>query len=757
MCQQRINQVAFLAMFFAHCAGSTHALAADASIGGFIPFIGIGLTDQFKTLDDVDLGGTFFIADPSNTIGGAQLGIAGTPYYDLAILDTGAATHILTQQAFAGFDLANPAPAKNFEGTEIQTIGGVNGLIDLDINDALGVYAAGLGDLDPASTSQILKMNSAKLRGQTSFATLTAPSQWQLPNIIGLPMAAQHAIAILNSEPQIFEYQGRTMRTPQVELRNLGSGGGGILRRTSLKLRPGIGFIQGPLYVFNLGLDDILGGELEFHEDPASPTVVENAGLFVEVDLVRGALGFQDKELLLDTGADLTVISQLMAKRLGFDAVLDTPDFFLEVEGVDAVLGGVPGIFLDELNIDTIGGSFTLHNVPVAVIDLPNPNDPGNTLDGILGMHVFNGRNIVIDANPAIGQGGNAPSLYISDPITKNNNWATAAASGSWTVGGNWSPAETPDVLSDTTVANVSGGNQTATLASDATVFRLTVAGTPTADMTVRIDAGATLTTFGETLLEQRGRIELAGGKLDAQFVNIVGGVLTGSGDVFVGTGPIRSPVRNISGRVEPGTELGGLMSIDGDFTNLAGGTLAIDLAGTTAESQYDVLDVSRIAFLGGTLEVRLTGGFTPNVGNMFTVLTTGERIEGSFDTLSLPAGYLWDVDDQAGGGRDLVLTVIGLGLAGDYNGDGRVDAADYTAWRDHFGAPAGTLPNDVDGGMIGQPQYDTWVANFGNTAPEGGGSIGNAAVPEPDTLQFGLVAYLFALAWIARGRVSTA
>jgi hypothetical protein len=83
-------------------------------------------------------------------------------------------------------------------------------------------------------------------------------------------------------------------------------------------------------------------------------------------------------------------------------------------------------------------------------------------------------------------------------------------------------------------------------------------------------------------------------------------------------------------------------------------------------------------------------------------------------------------------------LLTISLGppsAPGDYNGDGTVDAADYTVWRDNVGAPEWTLPNDVDGGVIGQAQYDTWKANFGTSsggAASGGNSFSNVAVPEP-------------------------
>ena len=71
----------------------------------------------------------------------------------------------------------------------------------------------------------------------------------------------------------------------------------------------------------------------------------------------------------------------------------------------------------------------------------------------------------------------------------------------------------------------------------------------------------------------------------------------------------------------------------------------------------------------------------------------------------------------------------LNVGAAGgDYNGDGTVDAADYTVWRNNVGAPEGTLPNDPNGGVIGSAQYETWKANFGSS---GGGEGGWAALAE--------------------------
>ncbi len=88
-----------------------------------------------------------------------------------------------------------------------------------------------------------------------------------------------------------------------------------------------------------------------------------------------------------------------------------------------------------------------------------------------------------------------------------------------------------------------------------------------------------------------------------------------------------------------------------------------------------------------------------------------------------------WQRDDPVGevffSTSDLMIAAA-PGLAGDFNNDRVVNAADYTVWRNHVGAAAGSLPNDVDGGVIGTAQYARWKANFGAT-----GQLA-AAVPEP-------------------------
>ena len=721
--------------------GSTlQSQAADPSIGGFLPFLGIGLTKQFDTFDT---DATFFIADPRFSWSGPPLGPGAATYFDLALLDTGAATHIFTPTAAGpnGFSIA----AEGLQGTNTQEIVGASGAIQLLINDPLGVYAAGLGPTERLSSGASLVMNTATMRGQSSVATLEAPVGWTLPNIIGLPMAAQHAIVIRNDQPQIFQHMiggsMRTVRTPQIELVDLDTAGieSGIQRRTNLRLRPSSAFISGPFYLQSFEFGE--GLEFNFHDNPLSPTVVESGGLYVEVDLSHNGASEQNKEFLFDTGADLTVLSSVFAASLGLDILNVKPDFILEVEGAGGVSGGVPGYYLDQLKIDAVGGAFIVENVPVAVLDLPNPADPGNVIDAILGTHVFNGRNIAIDAIPAARSGNGGPRLYIGESVTQTHAWATAAASGSWATPGNWNAPDAPGNLWAAEVVNASGSNQTAVVSANSTVFQMRVAGEPAARMMVQINAGATLTTFGEARIDDGGRIDLAGGKLDSQVVNIHGGVLAGEGNVFVGSGPLYGQVRNLSGRIEPGDPIGRL-SIDGDLSQQADGTLAIELGGITAVTQHDQLAITRFAFLDGKLEVSLANAFTPSVGNMFTILTAGTPlfggVQGSFDHMVLPGGYLWDV---IYGNNSVMLSVIGIGLAGDYNGDGFVNAADYTVWRNtlHTNNP------DADGDNSGTVDFDdymVWKNNFGQ--PGSGAAQGElGSVPEPASAVLFLVAAL--------------
>jgi T5SS/PEP-CTERM-associated repeat protein len=205
------------------------------------------------------------------------------------------------------------------------------------------------------------------------------------------------------------------------------------------------------------------------------------------------------------------------------------------------------------------------------------------------------------------------------------------------------------------------------------------------------------------------------------------------------GDGNIIGNVQN-AGVVSPGTSPGAL-NIDGNYTQTASGELLIEL---TSASSYDQLLTTETATLSGTLTVNLLDSFLPSPGQSFTILTADD-IDGMFTTETLPSvpGRIFDVIYNP---NSVVLTVLSA-LPGDYNGNGTVDAADYTVWRDNLGGSS--LPNEgASLGTVDDFDYDFWKLHFGETAGSGsaGVSPSQAAVPEPATLSLmlgGLIAAL--------------
>ena len=65
----------------------------------------------------------------------------------------------------------------------------------------------------------------------------------------------------------------------------------------------------------------------------------------------------------------------------------------------------------------------------------------------------------------------------------------------------------------------------------------------------------------------------------------------------------------------------------------------------------------------------------------------------------------------------DNIRTGINVaGLAGDYNGNDQIDAADYTAWRDAMTAGATDLLNDPTPGTVDETDFAYWREHFGDS-----------------------------------------
>jgi hypothetical protein len=94
-----------------------------------------------------------------------------------------------------------------------------------------------------------------------------------------------------------------------------------------------------------------------------------------------------------------------------------------------------------------------------------------------------------------------------------------------------------------------------------------------------------------------------------------------------------------------------------------------------------------------------------------------------------------------------------------DFNFDGSVDAADYTAWRDHLGMSSGATleQGDADGdGDVDGDDFLAWQQDVGmvidmNALDAGG--LGSAAVPEPATFALLVTGVLLLQSWSLYGQ----
>ena len=105
-------------------------------------------------------------------------------------------------------------------------------------------------------------------------------------------------------------------------------------------------------------------------------------------------------------------------------------------------------------------------------------------------------------------------------------------------------------------------------------------------------------------------------------------------------------------------------------------------------------------------------------------------------NALNISPGY---VQTQHGASyHNFASSISLLALEGDYNNDGTVNAADYTVWRDNYGATGNDPYNLGDGDGDGDTDgadFLTWQRQFGMTLDDLASSPASSlAVPEPTT-----------------------
>ncbi len=285
------------------------------------------------------------------------------------------------------------------------------------------------------------------------------------------------------------------------------------------------------------------------------------------------------------------------------------------------------------------------------------------------------------------------------------------------------------------------------------------------------------------------------------QTTTVPSGVTVASGGTFINNGII-------NGDVSANGLLGGNGTINGHVTVDANGTIAPGASPGTLTTgntfwksggtfQFELNDASGVAggavgwdlqAIDGSLAIQST------VANPFVldvVSLTASNTPGELDNFQADAQFQWKIATTTQGisgfsadkfminvtgftsleelaaftitsdGNNLFLNygadMPGNGVIGDYNGDSKVDAADYTLFRDNLGSDGSALFNRDPAAaenLVGIADYNAWRSHFGQSAAAVA-SIGNQ-VPEPGTLLMAGLASVGACACARRRRAGS-
>jgi hypothetical protein len=252
------------------------------------------------------------------------------------------------------------------------------------------------------------------------------------------------------------------------------------------------------------------------------------------------------------------------------------------------------------------------------------------------------------------------------------------------------------------------------------------------------------------------GQLSITSGWLKVYDAVIIGGMPTSNGELRLSGGSLST--RLLSKHDESRFQFtGGTLEVEVVGFDLVnnGGTLVLrpSLGTTTIHDDFQIVSgaldtelVSSGSFgrivatgsitLGGELHVRLSDGFVPQFSDQF-VIVTGTTVGGEFSNLNSSERVF--VEDGSGSflvtitSNQVMLTQFVEILAGDFNDDGIVDAADYVVWRKNVDT-MNSLPNDSIGGLIGAAHYELWRANYRSSWADRTNGLDGIQIPEPSS-----------------------
>ncbi|MBX9630635.1 MAG: hypothetical protein K2X67_08960 [Burkholderiales bacterium] len=199
--------------------------------------------------------------------------------------------------------------------------------------------------------------------------------------------------------------------------------------------------------------------------------------------------------------------------------------------------------------------------------------------------------------------GSGSINAFNTGALTLGPGLLVRAGNGSGSIG----TGNTTDIINQGTIEVDQAGRQV-------TLF-LNAGGTIDNQGLIEVVQGATLSTSGHGLTNNSGA---------------VGSGLQVGGTISLGTGVTLTN----NGRLGPGSSPG-LTTISGNLVLGANSVLDIEVAGLNRGTEYDAIDVSGTATLGGSVNVIRFGTYTETAGDVLRVVTAQGGLSGVFAPVS--------------------------------------------------------------------------------------------------------------------------
>jgi hypothetical protein len=356
-------------------------------ISGFVPWVAVSVTDA--RLGDWELD-----AVPTTLVTGNYLpGSNPESDYAIGIYDTGAGAHLMGDIAATQAGLFN---STYLTSTMTEIYGATGSTAYVWVSQPIGLFIDGLGALDPNG----LLIDNSGMVGETNVSILVGDpyDSPNLPTAIGSPMSVYFAACLRNDRQITIFHDSNQFTAPDTQFyESYDPSIPDYSNTIYLDLRPiGATAVQ---YLFD---------PFDPEYPPFSPSIImaglSGQSLFFtnRTDLAHNNRTSTQKKFMVDTGAQISVISESQSTELGLKK--SDPNFWVEIVDVTGDKIDAKGFIIDLLEISADPEWLSFTNVPVVMLDVMSPE--GGTLEGIIGMNLFVEFNLVFHGGGLPDYGG---------------------------------------------------------------------------------------------------------------------------------------------------------------------------------------------------------------------------------------------------------------------------------------------------------------------------------------------------------------